>query len=98
MGAGSPTGDVRNLRWQDLDPDDRSVHAPGDLRPDARVLRLPEAVVPLAAIARNTRQFPHTLHGLIGEGAPQPPYLLYRPSPESRLPLRSPVFTAYKST
>ena len=52
-GCGLTTGELRALRWQDLDPKSQSVHAPGDLRLNARVLRLPESLVQLVATARN---------------------------------------------
>lgn len=51
-GCGLTTGELRKLRWADLDPEGRAVHAPGDLRLNSRVLRLPEALVPLAVTAR----------------------------------------------
>jgi site-specific recombinase XerD len=51
-GCGLTVGELRTLRWQDLDPEMGSVHAPGNLRLRPRRLKLPEALHALVCTAR----------------------------------------------
>ncbi len=51
-GCGLSIGELRRLRWQDLNPDDMSLQAAGNLQLLPRTVRLPDAILPLVRVAR----------------------------------------------
>ena len=50
-GCGLTIGELRRLRWQDLDPEAMTVRAPGNLQLLPRSVRLPQGLLPLVRAA-----------------------------------------------